>query len=322
MNFFCLVSFLTSLGLLSFLRHLIIPLFTYLFATTFLATKPADLKTRYGPWALVTGPTDGIGLAFAVQLARLGLNLVLVGRNPTKLKRASARILSEVASGDVEIKTLVVDFATDEQQDVERVVKDGVRGLEIGVLVNNVGITYPGARYFHEVEEKVWMEIVRVNLEGMTMVTRAVLGGMVERRKGAVVNVGSGAGTVLPSHPLYAVYAATKAYVDQLSRSLHVEYKQMGIDVQCQVPLYVATEMTRKVAMIQKPSLFVPSPNAYAAAAVRRIGRQPRCSPYWAHSVQCYLARLVPECLLDAWRLSIGICRRELDIVARRLDVS
>ncbi|CAL1413438.1 unnamed protein product [Linum trigynum] len=303
---------LTCLGFLSLSRHLIIPLLTYL-STTAAAAKPEDLKTRYGPWAIVTGSTDGIGLAFAVQLARHGgLNLVLVGRSPAKLKRASAQISSEVGN-HVEIRTLAVDFATTE--DVERVVRDGVRGLEIGVLVNNVGMTYPGARYFHEVEEEVWTEMVRVNLVGTTMVTRAVLGGMLERGKGAVVSVGSGAAAVLPSHPLFAVYAATKAYVDQLSRSLHVEYKEMGIDVQCQVPLYVATEMTRKVAMIEQPSLFIPSPEAYAEAAVRRIGGEARCTPYWAHSVQWYLARLVPEFLLDSWRLSIGISRRELDIV-------
>ncbi|CAI0627202.1 unnamed protein product [Linum tenue] len=200
---------LTCLGFLSLSRHLIIPLLTYL-STTTAAAKPEDLKTRYGPWALVTGSTDGIGLAFAVQLARHGgLNLVLVGRSPAKLDRASAQISSEVGN-HVEIRTLEVDFAT--TSDVERVVRDGIGGLEIGVLVNNVGMTYPGARYFHEVEEEVWTEMVRVNLVGTTMVTRAVLlGGMLERGKGAIVSLGSGAAAVLPSHPLFAVYAATKA---------------------------------------------------------------------------------------------------------------
>ncbi|KAJ0818279.1 putative very-long-chain 3-oxoacyl-CoA reductase [Helianthus annuus] len=57
---------------------------------------------------------------------------------------------------------------------------------------------------------------------------------MVKRKKGAIVNIGSGAAIVIPSDPLYAVYAATKAYVDQFSRCLYVEYKNSGIDVQCQ----------------------------------------------------------------------------------------
>ncbi|CAN0929313.1 Very-long-chain 3-oxoacyl-CoA reductase-like protein At1g24470 [Linum grandiflorum] len=303
---------LTSLGFISLLHHFIIPLLTYLYHNSTFFISPKSLKTKYGSWAVVTGPTDGIGRAFAVELARQGMNLVLVGRNPDRLKRVSGLILSEVAvlNPAIEIRTLVVDFAT--AQNVEEVVREGIRGLDVGVLINNVGITYPGARYFHEVEEKVWMEIVKVNLEGTTMVTRGVIGGMMKRKKGAIVNVGSGAAIVVPSHPLYTIYAATKAYIDQLSRSLNVEYKHFGIDVQCQVPLYVATKMTRKVAMIEKSSLFIPTPKEYAEAAVHQIGSRARCTPYWAHSLQWYFARFLPESLLDSWRLSIGTRRMKL----------
>jgi 17beta-estradiol 17-dehydrogenase / very-long-chain 3-oxoacyl-CoA reductase len=86
-----------------------------------------------------------------------------------------------------------------------------VEGLNVGLLINNVGITYPAARFFHEVDEKVWMDIVRVNLEGTSRVTRAVLPGMIQRKRGAIVNIGSGASSVMPSHPLFTIYAATKA---------------------------------------------------------------------------------------------------------------
>ena len=81
----------------------------------------------------------------------------------------------------------------------------------MGVLVNNVGITYKEAAYFHEMEEEMWMRIVRVNVAATTAVTAAVVEGMVRRRRGVIVNIGSGAGIVVPSHPLYAIYGATKA---------------------------------------------------------------------------------------------------------------
>ncbi|GFY91486.1 beta-ketoacyl reductase 2 [Actinidia rufa] len=68
--------------------------------------------------------------------------------------------------------------------------------------------------FFDEVEEEVWRRVVRVNLEGTTRVTRAVLPGIIERRRGAIVSIGSGAASVVPSHPLYAIYAATKAAID------------------------------------------------------------------------------------------------------------
>ncbi|TQD69138.1 hypothetical protein C1H46_045329 [Malus baccata] len=122
---------------------------------------------------------------------------------------------------------------------------------------------------------------------------------MVERKKGAIVNIGSGAAIVIPSDPLYAVYAATKAYIDQFSRCLHVEYKKSGIDVQCQVPLYVATKM----ASIRRSSFFVPSTDGYARAALRWIGYEPRCTPYWPHTLLWGLACSLPESVVDAWRL-------------------
>jgi 17beta-estradiol 17-dehydrogenase / very-long-chain 3-oxoacyl-CoA reductase len=65
--------------------------------------------------------------------------------------------------------------------------------------------------YFHEVKEELWMKIVRVNIESTTRITKAVLGGMLERKKGTIVNIGSGAAVVVPSHPLFTIYAATKA---------------------------------------------------------------------------------------------------------------
>ncbi|KAL6547491.1 hypothetical protein OROMI_023212 [Orobanche minor] len=193
--------------------------------------RPAkDLKS-YGSWALVTGSTDGIGKAFAFKLAQKGLNLVLVSRISTKLKRVSAEIQDKYPT--VNIKTFELDFSGDVISGISEM-KEVINGLDIGVLINNVGVTYPRAMYFHEVDERTWMNLVKVNVEGTSYVTKAVVHGMVARGRGAIVNIGSGASVVVPSHPLYAIYAATKAYVDQLSRSLYVEYKHYGIDVQCQ----------------------------------------------------------------------------------------
>ncbi|KAM7252539.1 hypothetical protein ACFE04_024422 [Oxalis oulophora] len=269
--------------------------------TSFLR-KPKELK-KYGSWALVTGATDGIGKAYAHQLASKGLNLVLVGRNSHKLEIVSNHIRSLFPN--TMLKIVVLDFSTDHVESLEKEIK----GIDVGVLINNVGTTH-NASYFDEVEESVWMNVVRVNLEGTTRVTRSVLQGMIERKRGAIVNIASGAGVVVPSHPLHAIYASTKTYIDQLSRSLYVEYKTYGIDVQCQVPLYVATNMTSNVAAINKSSLFIPTPEDYAKAAIRFIGYEARCIPYWAHAVQCCFVTLLPESLLDEWRLSIGITRR------------
>ncbi|KAL6551446.1 Very-long-chain 3-oxoacyl-CoA reductase 1 [Orobanche gracilis] len=266
--------------------------------------RSAKNLRKYGSWALITGATDGIGKAFAFQLARKGLNLVLVGRNSDKLKEVSESIKSKY--GSTQITNVVVDFSGDLDEGVSRI-KDAIEGLDVGVLINNVGVSYPYARFFHEVDDKLLNDLIKVNVEGTTKVTRAVLPGMVKRKKGAIVNIGSGAAVVIPSDPLYSVYAATKAYVDQFSRCLYVEYKRSGIDVQCQVPLYVATKM----ASIKRSSFFVPSTDVYARSALRWIGYEPRCTPYWPHTILWALANFLPESAVDAWRLNFCLAIRK-----------
>lgn len=198
------ITLLSSIGLLLLFKNSI--LFLKWIFNTFLRS-PKDLRT-YGSWALVTGSTDGIGRGFAFKLAEKGLNLVLVSRNLTKLEQVSSEILAKHPS--LNIKVFELDFSKDVVRGVREMEKV-IEGLDIGVLINNVGVTYPRAMYFHEVDESVWMKLVKVNVEGTSYVTRVVLKGMLVRRKGAIVNIGSGASVVVPSHPLYAIYAATKA---------------------------------------------------------------------------------------------------------------
>ncbi|KAG6764676.1 hypothetical protein POTOM_032157 [Populus tomentosa] len=249
----------SSLGLLSFLQTST-SLLKWVYAT-FL--RPKKNLRDYGSWALITGATDGIGKAFAHQLAQKDPNLILVGRNPTKLETVSREIQAEHPG--TKNKTVVFDFSSKASAGVRSTIEKATEGLDVGLLINNLGIT----------------------------VTKAVLAGMIKRKRGAIINIGSGAASAMPSHPLFTIYAATKAYIDQLSRCLYVEYKRCGIHVQC-----------------QKSSLFIPSPEADAEAAIGRVGYEARCAPYWAHSFQWWLACLLPERVLDAWRLSVGIHRR------------
>ncbi|KAK7369285.1 hypothetical protein VNO80_11321 [Phaseolus coccineus] len=300
------VLIISCLGFIVTLR-LLLSLSASIFRTCFRSEK--NLIRTYGSWALVTGATDGIGKAFACQLAQRGLNLILVSRTLQKLEAVAREIKAK--HPNARVKVVEIDFACGDLSEGLRRVEEASEGLDVGVLVNNVGMTYPHAMFFDEVEESVWRKIIRVNVDGTTKVTKCVLRGMLERRKGAIVNIGSGAALVLPSHPLFTVYAASKAYVDQFSRSLYVEYGQYGIHVQCQVPLYVATKMVSRVACIERDSLFIPTPEAYARAAIAEIGFQAKCIPYWPHSFQGFLAHLIPHPLLDSWRLSIGIRRRK-----------
>ncbi|KAL9241151.1 hypothetical protein vseg_015293 [Gypsophila vaccaria] len=266
--------------------------------------RPSKNLKKYGSWAVITGATDGIGKGYAFEMAKKGMNIVIVGRNEGKLADVCGKLKEKYPK--VEVKTVVVDFNGDLEAGLGRV-RECIQGLDVGVLVNNVGVSYPYARYFHEVDLDLLNSLIKVNVEGTTKVTQVVLPNMIKRKKGAIVNIGSGAAIVIPSDPLYSLYAATKAYVDQFSRCLYVEYKNMGIDVQCQVPLYVATKM----ASIKRSSFFVPSTDSYAKAGIRHIGYEPRCTPYWPHSLLWGIASCVPESIIDAWRLRFCLAIRK-----------
>ncbi|XP_031477050.1 very-long-chain 3-oxoacyl-CoA reductase 1-like [Nymphaea colorata] len=237
MDFKFLLTLSTIIGLFSLLKTLVVIL-RWVWSS-FLRPKK-DLK-KYGSWAVVTGPTDGIGKATTFQLAREGLNLVLIGRNPAKLSSVSSEVQERFTG--VKVRSIVCDFAKDLENGIKRI-EQGIKDLNVGILINNVGTTYPFAMFLHEVDEKLIERVIGVNVVGTTKVTQVVLQGMVERKRGAIVNIGSGASSVLPSYPLVTIYSATKGYIEKFSRSLSVEYKPYGIDVQCQVPFFVSTKMT------------------------------------------------------------------------------
>ena len=107
----------------------------WLYAAFLRPAKP--LRRRYGAWAVVTGATDGIGRALAFRLAVADLGIVLVGRNPDKLDAVSADLRARHPG--TQVRTFVLDFAADDAATKVDALGEFLRGLDVGVLVNNVG---------------------------------------------------------------------------------------------------------------------------------------------------------------------------------------
>ncbi|CAN6164217.1 unnamed protein product [Urochloa humidicola] len=193
-----------------------------------------------------------------------------------------------------------------------RRLRAAIDGLDVGVLVNNAGVAKPAVAYLHEADVEAWVRMIKVNLWALTEVTAVVLPGMVERGRGAIVNMGSASSEAIPAFPLNTIYAATKRYVAAFSRSLYVEYRSKGIDVQCQAPFFVATRLVPSAVRDNWLPAFVPTADAYARAAVRWIGRGPLWTPVFGHQLLWCLAGVVPDTAHDWLRLRENLRLRAL----------
>ncbi|CAN6207907.1 unnamed protein product [Urochloa humidicola] len=284
--------------------------------------RPRDLHRQYGSWAIVTGPTSGIGRSVAIELARRGLNLILLDLDATNLQETSDTIKSRHG---VKTRTVVFDLSlvgTPQGDEAMRRLRAAIEGLDVGLLVNNAGVARPSVAYLHEADVEAWVRMVRVNLWALTEVTAAVLPGMVERGRGAVVNMGSASSEAIPSFPLNTIYAATKRYVATFSRSLYVEYRSKGIDVQCQAPFFVATRLVSSAVRGNWLPAFMPTGDAYARAAVRWIGHGPLCTPVIGHQLLWSLAGVLPDAAHDWLRLREHLRLRALSQRARAARAS
>uniref|UniRef100_A0A3B4A065 3-ketoacyl-CoA reductase n=1 Tax=Periophthalmus magnuspinnatus TaxID=409849 RepID=A0A3B4A065_9GOBI len=223
------------------------------------------LTPRLGKWAVVTGATDGIGKSYAEELARRGFALMLISRSQDKLDDV-AKLLEEQYK--VETKTIAVDFG---KADIYGTIEEGLSGLEIGVLVNNVGVSYPYPEYYLHIPnlDNFITNMINVNMTSVCQV----------RSKGVILNISSASG--MYPVPLLTVYSATKAFVDFFSRGLQEEYRRQGIIVQSVLPFFVATKMTR----IRKPTLDKPTPDRYVQAEVTTVGLQSQTNGYFPHAV-------------------------------------
>ncbi|CAD6185666.1 unnamed protein product [Caenorhabditis auriculariae] len=264
--------------------------------------SPIDLKKKAGAnWAVVTGATDGIGKAYAFELARRGFNVYLVSRTQSKLEETKKEVLSKFK--DVEIRTLAFDFNEPSPSAYEKLLKQ-LNEVEVGVLVNNVGFSYEYPEVLHKVEGGIerLANITTINTLPPTLLSAGILPQMVGRKTGVIINVGSSAGH--NQMALWAVYSATKKYVSWLSAILRKEYASQGIIIQTIAPMMVATKMSK----VKRTSFFTPNSDNFAKSALNTVGNADDTTGFLTHQLQLELVQLVPQFIRDMFltKMSYG----------------
>ncbi|PWY84734.1 NAD(P)-binding protein [Aspergillus sclerotioniger CBS 115572] len=248
--------------------------------------KPLRSFGPKGSWAVVTGASDGLGKEFALQLARADFNILLVSRTASKLDTLGAEIKTKFPS--VQTKTLAMDFARNDDSDYEKL-KALVDGLDVSVLVNNVGKSHNIPTPFALTPEDEMTDIVTINCLGTLRATQIVVPGMMQRKRGLVLTMGSFGG-LLPT-PLLATYSGSKAFLQQWSTSLGSELEPYGITVE----LVQAYLITSAMSKIRRTSATIPDPRSFVKSVLTKIGRNGgsptyaySSSPYWSHGLMAY----------------------------------
>ena len=243
-----------------------------------------DFADKYGPWALVAGATEGIGEAYSKQLAAIGLNVLMVARQPKPLEELAAEL---GATYGIETRTISLDLAaTDVVSQLDSVSSD----LDIGLLVYNAAASSLG--HFVDVPAEQKMLEIGVNVNGPMRLVDHFAPQLVVRGKGGIILMSSIAGTV--GSPFVATYAATKSFMRVLAEGLWAELRPKNIDVLACIAGATDTPAYRGT----KPRGGVPlqSPDEVVRTALKALGTGPVVISGGANRIASFvIGRLLPK---------------------------
>ena len=205
-------------------------------------------KKRFGPWALVTGASSGIGKEFARQIAASGINIVLVARREDLLKQAGVEISKRYG---VEHRVVVLDVS---QEGFIEQLASATNDLDIGLVVSNAGTGNPGAFLKHD--RQLLRETLRLNTMSHLDIAHHFGAKLTERHRGGIVLVGAmGAENGIPC---LANDGGAKAYVHSLGEALHHEFKPLGVYVTVLATPLTETPVLEKFGLDPKTSPLKP----------------------------------------------------------------
>ena len=215
---------------------------------------------RYGPWAVVTGATGGIGRALATQLAQAGFDIVLVARRGAALDALAAEL---TVRHSIRTRIVAVDLATPAGC---ATVREQTADLDVGLLVANAGYGTSGP--LHAADPEVERDLLAVNTRAVLDLTQHYAARLVARGRGGIILVSSI--VALQGVAGTANYAASKAYVHTLGEGLHQELRPHGVDLLITAPGPVASGFGARAGLNQTGI----TPDEVAHATLTALGHR------------------------------------------------
>jgi len=210
-----------------------------------------DLNTLTGRVALVTGASQGIGRACALELAKTGATIALAARSIDKLESVAA----EIAAGGGTAKVFALDVSSEDS--IKACAKAVIAEFgKVEILVNNAGITKDGLMLRMKLAD--WNDVMNTNLTGAFLLTQACASAMLKARWGRVINITSIVGEM--GQAGQSNYAASKAGMIGLTKALARELASRGITVNAVAPGYIETAMTEVLSDEHKATMIANVP--------------------------------------------------------------
>jgi uncharacterized protein len=254
-----------------------------------MSVSDALLVEKYGPYALITGASSGIGATFADTLASRGLNLILVARREERLREAADRLTSKHG---IRVRYVVADLAS---SDGCAQVIDATSDVQIGLLINNAGSATTGA--FHDVDPQKHVDAIALAVSTPTVLTHHYGGLMKSRGNGGVIFLSSTAS--FGGLPLWTMYAAGKAYQRVFVEGLALELGAAGVDVLAVCPGLTRTEFFEQSNTNFEGMLFS-TPEKVVDVALAKLGRRPVVIPSWWDRYSVWALGVLPDSLRSA----------------------
>jgi short-subunit dehydrogenase len=224
------------------------------------------LLTRYGPVALVTGASEGIGRAFAEDLAKAGFELILVARRRELLDQLAAKLSNETGA-----KVTVVAQDLAKAGAIDRI-SDSINLSRVGLVVAAAGFGTSGPFLSGDLANE--LDMIDLNCRSVADLVHHCGNAMVAERRGGIILLGSL--VALQGVPRFANYAATKAYVQSLGEGLYHELKPHNVDVLVVAPGPVGSGFAARAGMIMGGT---DTPEMVSRDALRAIGRKGTVRP-------------------------------------------